>query len=274
MFGYFSAAKRFLKSLSSGRRPGDRGRLIVRVVAREEANALVAAEIAALIRARTAAGKPCVLGLATGSTPTGIYAELVRLHREENLSFANVVTFNLDEYLPMGPEEPQSYHRFMHEHLFDHVDLRPGNTHLPDGMVPVGQVTDACAMYERQIREAGWVDIQLLGIGRTGHIGFNEPGSAADSRTRLVDLHETTRLDAARDFSGEANVPRTAVTMGVATILEARQVILMAFGEAKAAVVARAVEGPVTSAVPASFLQTHPNTMVVLDEPAATGLAR
>ena len=205
----------------------------------EEASAAVAAQIAALIRARAGEAKPCVLGLATGSTPTRVYDELVRLHREEGLCFKNVITFNLDEYYPMKPDALQSYVRFMREHLFDHVDIRPENVHVPDGTVPPEQVAAYCQRYEEQIREAGGIDLQLLGIGRTGHVGFNEPGSGTASRTRLITLDHVTRIDAASDFFGEENVPRSAITMGVGTILDARHIILMAWGEGKAAVVKR-----------------------------------
>jgi glucosamine-6-phosphate deaminase len=250
-------------------------RIPTRVCAQaEQASAAVADEIAVLVRQRAADKKPCVLGLATGSTPIGVYAELVRLHREEGLSLANVVTFNLDEYFPMQPFELQSYRRFMREHLFDLVDIRPENARVPDGTIPVEQVADYCRTYEQQIKAAGGLDLQLLGIGRTGHIGFNEPGSPADSRTRLIALDRVTRMDAASDFFGEEHVPRRAITMGVGTILESRRIIMMAFGEGKAAVVAQAVEGPVTQTVAASFLQNHPNALVVLDEAAAASLTR
>ena len=183
-----------------------------------------------------------MLGLATGSTPVGVYDELIRLHKEEGLSFPNVVTFNLDEYYPMQPDELQSYHRFMHEHLFDHIDIPPENVHIPDGTLPLEQVHEYCQRYEQQINEAGGIDLQMLGIGRTGHVGFNEPGSGRDSRTRLITLDRVTRMDAASDFFGEENVPRKAITMGVGTILDARRVILMAWGEGKAPVIAQAVE--------------------------------
>ncbi len=240
-----------------------------------DASIAVAHEIANLIRSRAADGKNCVLGLATGSTPVGVYDELVRLHREEGLSFANVVTFNLDEYFPMQPNELQSYVRFMDEHLFDLVDIdRDNNVHIPDGTLPAEQVADFCAKYEQAIADAGGIDIQLLGIGRTGHIGFNEPGSGSNSRTRLITLDQVTRTDAASDFFGEENVPRRAITMGVGTILDARQVIMLAFGEHKAPIVARAVEGDITSAVAASFLQEHRDAQVVLDSAAADKLTR
>jgi glucosamine-6-phosphate deaminase len=240
----------------------------------EKASAAVAAEIAELIRRRTAEGKTCVLGLATGSTPTGVYAELIRLHKEQGLSFQNVVTFNLDEYFPMQPNEIQSYRRFMREHLFDHIDIKPENCNVPDGTLPIEQVADYCREYEQKIAAMGGLDLQLLGIGRTGHIGFNEPGSGSESRTRLITLDRVTRLDAAGDFFGEQYVPRRAITMGVGTILEARRVIMMAFGEGKAPIIAQAVEGPVTAVVAASFLQNHENAAVVLDEAASAQLTR
>jgi glucosamine-6-phosphate deaminase len=240
----------------------------------EDANIAVALEMATLIRERAASGRRCVLGLATGSTPTGVYAELVRLHKEQGLSFANVISFNLDEYLPMRPDELQSYRRFMREHLFDHIDIAPGDAHVPDGTVPIQDVSAYCRSYEQQIRDAGGLDLQLLGIGRTGHIGFNEPGSGSDSRTRMITLDKVTRMDAASDFFGEEHVPRRAITMGVGTILEARRIIMMAFGEGKAYIVARAVEGEVTPVVAASFLQNHPNAQVILDEAAAASLVR
>jgi glucosamine-6-phosphate deaminase len=239
-----------------------------------EASRAVAAEIAALIRARAAAGRRCVLGLPTGATPVGVYAELARLHREERLSFAGVTTFNLDEYYPIEPDELQSYHRFMREHLFDHVDIPPEQVHIPDGTVPPERVHDYARAYEEAIAAAGGLDLQLLGIGRTGHIGFNEPGSARESRTRLITLDRVTRRDAASDFFGLEQVPRRAITMGVGTILAARRVLLLAFGEHKAPIVAEAVEGPVTPKVAASFLQEHPDASVVLDEAAAAELTR
>jgi glucosamine-6-phosphate deaminase len=238
------------------------------------ASRAVAQEIADLIRGKAMLGQRCVLGLATGSTPTGVYAELVRMHREEGLSFSNVVTFNLDEYYPMKPEELQSYHRFMNEHLFNHVDVDRKNIHIPSGTVPLEDLAEQCAEYEREIRVAGGIDLQILGIGRTGHIGFNEPGSPRESRTRPIVLDYITRHDAAQDFFGLWNVPRKAITMGVESIMSARRVILMAWGEHKANVIKRAVEGEVTSQVAASFLQLHPNARIVLDPSAATELTR
>ncbi|MCA8833069.1 glucosamine-6-phosphate deaminase [Hymenobacter pini] len=240
----------------------------------EQASVAVAHQIADLIRQRAAENRSCVLGLATGSTPTRLYEELVRLHREEGLSFQNVVTFNLDEYYPTAPDSLQSYVRFMHEYLFDHIDIRPENVHIPDGTLPQEQVAAFCRRYEEQIREAGGVDLQVLGIGRTGHIGFNEPGSGAASRTRLITLDHITRTDAASDFYGEENVPRRAITMGVGTILEARHIVLLAWGEGKAAVVKRMVEGEMTDSVPATYLQQHPQVQVILDEAAGAELTR
>lgn len=240
----------------------------------KDASHYVAHQIADLIRQRTEAGKMCVLGLATGSTPTSVYEELVRLHREEGLSFRNVVTFNLDEYFPMQPEALQSYVRFMREHLFDHVDILPENVHIPNGVQPQENVAEYCRNYEQAIVDVGGIDIQLLGVGRTGHIGFNEPGSGRESRTRLITLDKVTRRDAASDFFGEEHVPLRAITMGVGTILEARQIYLMAFGEGKASIIAQAIEGEVSKSIAASFLQEHPNSKIVMDEAAAEKLTR
>lgn len=234
----------------------------------------VAAEIAECIRHREKEGKPAVLGLSTGSTPVPVYRELIRLHREEGLSFRHVVTFNLDEYYPLSRNHRESYWRFMQDQLFDHIDILPENVHLPDGEVTREEAFDHCREYEERIAAAGGIDIQLLGIGRTGHIGFNEPGSGAESRTRLVTLDATTRRDAARDFLGESNVPRYAITMGVGTILEARRIILMAWGRNKAAVVAGALEQKPSDHLPASYLQAHKNTAFILDEAAASALTR
>jgi glucosamine-6-phosphate deaminase len=238
------------------------------------ASRAVAAEIAALIRQRHAEKRPVVLGLATGSTPVSLYAELVRLHREEGLSFANVTTFNLDEYYPLSPEHAQSYRSFMRRHLFDHVDLDPARTHLPSGTVAKHEVDAHCAAYEAAIRAAGGIDFQILGIGRTGHIGFNEPGSPRHSLTRLVTLDPLTRRDAAGDFGGIDSTPRHALTMGVRSILDARRVVLMAWGQHKAEIVRTAIEGEVNAHVSASFLQEHPAALYVLDPAAAGALTR
>ncbi|HEY0946038.1 MAG TPA: glucosamine-6-phosphate deaminase [Opitutaceae bacterium] len=234
----------------------------------------VAAEIAALIRARQREGRDVVLGLATGSTPVSVYAELVRLHREAGLSFGNVTTFNLDEYYGLPPEHEQSYRHFMRQHLFDHVDLASERTHVPDGMVAKSAVDAFCADYEEMIRKAGGIDFQILGIGRTGHIGFNEPGSQRRSITRLVALDPLTRRDAAGDFGGDEHTPHQAITMGVRTIMNARRVVLMAWGQHKAGIVRAAVEGEVTPHVTASFLQEHEHVTFVLDEAAAGSLTR
>lgn len=234
----------------------------------------LAAEIAALIRRKEAAGERAVLGLATGSTPVRLYRELIRLHQEEGLSFANVLTFNLDEYYGLERSHPESYWQFMQQQLFSHLDLPAENIHLPDGTVPRSEVYAHCREYEAAIEAAGGIDLQILGIGRTGHIGFNEPGSGAESRTRLVTLDSLTRRDAARDFLGEANVPRYAITMGVGTILAAKQVVLLAWGEAKAEVLAAAVEQPPSATLPASFLQQHPDVRFVVDAAAASELTR
>lgn len=235
---------------------------------------LVAARIAALMRGRAAAGRHAVLGLATGSTPIGVYRELIRLHRDEGLSFANVVTFNLDEYWPMPVESVHSYHRFMWENFFAHVDIDRANVHVPDGTLPRRAVDGWCAAYEQAIRDAGGIDFQLLGIGKTGHIGFNEPGSGAQSRTRLIHLDNVTRRDAAADFFGEEHVPKEAITMGVATILEAREIAIIATGEHKSRIVRRAVEGEISVEVAATFLQRHPNTTCYVDAAAAAELTR
>lgn len=230
----------------------------------------VALQIADLVRTKPDA----VIGLATGGTPIGVYREVIRLHREDGLSFARVRTFNLDEYLPMAPDGPQSYRRFMQEHLFNHIDIAFENTHVPDGRArPVEEIHADCEAYEAAIAAAGGLDLQVLGIGRTGHIGFNEPGSGAQTRTRLVALDSVTRGDAAGEFFGLENVPARAITMGVGTILSAKTLILMASGARKAAIVAEALEGKITSKVPASFVREHPDATFWLDEAAAAELS-
>lgn len=239
-----------------------------------EAAAALACEVRDLILTRRAAGRPTVLGLATGSTPVPFYRELIRLHKEEALSFHDVITFNLDEYYGLERTHRESYFRFMQEQLFAHIDLQPDNIHLPDGTVPLDEVFAHCAAYEAAIETAGGVDLQILGIGRTGHIGFNEPGSSRDSLTRLLPLDPLTRLDAAADFLGEENVPRFAITMGVGTILRARKLVMMAWGGNKAGIIAKAIEGPETEAVSASFLQSHPDARAFLDKGASNALTR
>ncbi len=238
------------------------------------ASLAVAERIAELIRERAGAGRKCVLGLATGSTPVSVYDQLVRMHKEDGLSFANVVSFNLDEYYPMDPRELQSYVRFMREHLFDHVDIPDDQWNVPDGTVSREEVDAYAKTYEQSIVDAGGIDLQLLGIGRTGHIGFNEPGSGPNTTTRLVTLDHMTVTDAASDFFGEENVPRKAITMGVGTILDAREIVLMAWGEGKARVIRETVQGTVTDAIPATYLQRHPNATIMLDEAAAARMTR
>jgi len=233
----------------------------------------VALMIESLIRQNNSAGRPTVLGLATGSTPVGLYRELIRLHKETGLDFSRVVTFNLDEYYPMGGDDPHSYRRWMQETFFNHVNIKPQNIHIPDGTVKPDEVEDFCAAYEQKIRRAGGIDLQILGIGRTGHIGFNEPGSTRHCRTRMVTLDSVTRRDASSSFFGEQNVPMQALTMGCGTILEARKIVLLAFGEHKASIVRRALEEEMNEAISASFLQKHPDATFILDQGAASDLA-
>src|SRR5690348_4823150 len=255
--------------------PRDRERLgTVIVPDHDDLVPLIADRIAEVLRRETAAKGHCVLGLATGSTPIGIYQELIRRHQAGRLDFSRVVTFNLDEYYPMPPDSPHSYRRYMWENLFKHVNVDPAHVHIPDGGVPREKLAEHCAAYERAIRAAGGIDFQILGVGKTGHIGFNEPGSPAASRTRLVTLDTVTRKDAAADFFGEDNVPREAITMGVATILEAREIALVATGEHKAAIVQREVEGDASPDIAATYLQEHPDATVYLDLAAAADLAR
>ena len=240
----------------------------------EEACMAAAMEIAALVKSKQASGERAVLGLATGSTPRKVYAALVRMHRENGLSFKNVVTFNLDEYYSLAPDALQSYHRFMNENLFSHIDISRENCFLPDGLVAPDQIKQHCEEYEKKIESFGGIDLQLLGIGRNGHIGFNEPGSHVASVTRLITLDQSTRFDAAYDFGNLANVPRKAITMGVGSILQAKRVILLAWGERKSGIIRQAIEGPVTEFVPASYLQGHQNVEFMLDETAAAELTR
>ncbi len=234
---------------------------------------LVALEMATLIKEKQSLGQQCVLGLATGSTPIGLYAELVKLHKEEGLSFKNVVTFNLDEYYTIERDAFQSYWSFMHRHLFNHVDILPENINIPNGELPKEGIKQYCRQYEETIEKAGGIDLQILGIGNNGHIGFNEPGSSLFSITRLVTLENSTRIANARDFQGISQVPRMAITMGISTILKAKKVILMAWGN-KSAIVAESVEGIVTEQVPASILQQHHDCTFVIDELASGDLTR
>ncbi|MDP2061093.1 MAG: glucosamine-6-phosphate deaminase, partial [Flavobacteriaceae bacterium] len=240
----------------------------------DEGSVIVAQEIASLIREKQQKGKKFILGLATGSSPIKVYEELVRMHREEGLSFQNVITFNLDEYFPMQKSDMQSYYYFMHEHLFNHVDINPENIHIPDGTVSQEELYQYCIDYEMQIKEAGGLDFQLLGIGRTGHVGFNEPGSHFNSSTRVITLDHITRVDAAPSFLGINNVPRKAITMGIGSIRKAKRIVLMAWGSNKASIIKETIEGEVSSEVPATYLQHHNNTTFVLDEGAAADLTR
>jgi glucosamine-6-phosphate deaminase len=240
----------------------------------DQASRSVAKEIAQLIREKQKEGNSAILGLATGSSPKKVYAELIRLHKEEGLSFENVISFNLDEYYPMVPSAPQSYHRFMKENLFDHVDIPKNQYHVPDGTIAMDSIKSFCESYEKKINEAGGLDFQLLGIGRNGHIGFNEPGSHIDSITRLITLDFTTRSDAGLDFGGIANVPRKAITLGVKKIMQAKRIVLIAWGEHKSPIIRQTVEGPVAEHIPASYLQGHSNAQIVMDESCAAGLSR
>ncbi len=252
----------------------NRERVPLVIVEYDAIAARLARRIAEIIQQRRAEGSHAVLGLATGSTPIGIYRELIRMHREEGLDFSDVVTFNLDEYYPMKPDSIHSYHRYMWENLFSHINIRPENVHIPRGDVPRERVDEECVAYEEAIRAAGGIDLQLLGIGKTGHIGFNEPGSGIDSRTRRIALDTVTRRDAAADFFGEDNVPTEAITMGVATIMEAREIALVATGEHKSEIVRRAVEGEPDPDVAATYLQEHANAVFYLDPAAAAELTR
>jgi glucosamine-6-phosphate deaminase len=214
----------------------------------------------------------CVLGLATGSTPLGLYRELIRRHREEGLDFSQVTTFNLDEYVGLGPTHPQSYRHFMQEHLFQHLNINSTRTNVPDGRALDFEIF--CRQYEQRIVDCGGIDLQVLGIGADGHIAFNEPGSSLGSRTRLKSLASETIRDNARFFGSEEAVPRLAVTMGVGTILESRRCLLLATGSGKATAIRDTVEGPITAQVTASALQLHREVIVVVDEAAAGLLAR
>lgn len=240
----------------------------------KEASVLVAHEIANLIQRKEELGEPCILGLATGSSPIKVYEELVRLHKEEGLSFANVVTFNLDEYYPMDKSNIQSYHHFMHEHLFDHVDILAENINIPDGNVSSEELQQYCIDYEMKIKSYGGLDFQLLGIGRTGHIGFNEPGSHINSGTRSITLDHLTRVDAAPAFLGIDNVPRKAITMGIGTVRNAKRIVLLGWGISKADILKNTIEGEISSQVPATYLQEHSNTTFVLDSEASSELTR
>ncbi len=234
----------------------------------------VARRITDLIISKQEKGENAILGLATGVTPIGVYREMVRIHKEEGISFKNVITFNLDEYFPMKPTSPQSYVSFMKENLFDHIDIDMAKVHIPDGTLKIEEIPAFCLDYEKKITELGGLDLQILGIGRTGHIGFNEPGSAPNSGTRLVTLDDLTRRDASRDFGGKQNVPTKAITMGIGTIFKAREIILMAWNIKKASIIKKAVEGEISSEVPATYLQLSEHVEFILDQDAASDLTR
>jgi len=239
-----------------------------------EGSLFAAKKIADLIKEKQAKKEKCVLGLATGSTPKTLYEELVRLHKEEGLSFKNVISFNLDEYYPIDHDAIQSYNSYMQRHLFEHIDIDPKNIHIPNGELPKEQVKAHCAGYEKMIEDAGGIDLQVLGIGNNGHIGFNEPGSSIHSRTRLITLENSTRLANSYEFANISEVPRMALTMGISTIMKAKQIVLLAWGPGKAPVIQRSVEGHVTEQVPASLLQQHHECSFIVDEAAAAELTR
>jgi glucosamine-6-phosphate deaminase len=240
----------------------------------KQGSVFIAQEIAGIIRRKQAEGKNCVLGLATGSSPKTVYAELVRMHREEGLSFKNVISFNLDEYYPLDNDALQSYNRYMGEQLFNHVDIDPKNINIPNGEWPKEEIKKYCAEYEALIETSGGIDVQILGIGNNGHIGFNEPGSSRFSRTRLVTLENSTRIANSFEFANISQVPRMAVTMGIDTIMKARKIYLMGWGPMKAPVIQKAVEENVTEQIPASLLQQHNDAIFVVDEMAAAELTR
>ncbi len=232
----------------------------------------ISEEAARVVKERLLEKPDLVLGLATGSTPLGLYKELVRMHREEGLSFKKVRTFNLDEYYGLSPDHPQSYHYFMNANLFSQIDIDLANTHIPDGLAK--NVGKYCLEYEEKIEKCGGIDLQILGIGRDGHIGFNEPGSSLASRTRIKTLEEQTVKDNSRFFKSIDEVPRYAITTGVGTVMDSKEIILLASGKNKAGIIAKAIEGPVTSQITASILQVHPQVIAILDEEATSSLKR
>ncbi len=240
----------------------------------DEGSICVANEIADLINSKQAENKRCILGLATGSSPIRVYEELVRMHREEGLSFTNVVTFNLDEYYPMDISSIHSYYYFMHQHLFDHIDINPENINIPSGTVSSEELHQYCIDYDLKIKDYGGLDFQLLGIGRTGHIGFNEPGSHYNSGTRSITLDHITRVDAAPSFLGIDNVPKKAITMGIGTVKKAKRIVLLGWGNNKASILKETIEDEISSEVPATYLQEHNNTTFVLNEEASQELTR
>lgn len=236
----------------------------------DDASVYVADRIAQLVKLKQEQGQFAILGLATGSTPKGVYRELVRMHQNEGLSFQNVITFNLDEYYPMHPIDNQSYMAFMKQHLFDHIDIPSHHIHVPDGTLALHEIQNYCDLYERKIADFGGLDMQLLGIGRSGHIGFNEPGSLQTSLTRLVQLAAITREDASADFGGQDKVPTQAITMGIQTIVQAKQILLLALSESKAEIIKKAIKGEMSSAIPATFLQQLTHVEYILDQKSAS----
>ena len=239
-----------------------------------EGSIVIANYIANLVLEKQRKNEKCVLGLATGSSPLSIYKELIRMHKEDGLSFHNVITFNLDEYYPISKDSNQSYYYFMHDNLFDSIDIKPENINIPNGEIDQKDLRSHCISYEKKIKKLGGIDLQILGIGRTGHIGFNEPGSHLNSQTRTITLHHLTRFDASSSFNGIENVPRKAITMGINTILDAKKIILMAWGSYKAEIIQKAVEGEISDNIPTTYLQNHKNTTLILDNEAASELTR
>lgn len=239
-----------------------------------EASLLIAREICDLIKSKQEKKKNCVIGFATGSSPTKVYQEIIRIHNEESLSFYNVIAFNLDEYFPIEKDDNNSYHHFMNENLFDHIDIPKENINIPSGEISEKEIKKFCSSYEKKIDKNGGIDIQLLGIGRTGHIGFNEPGSHFNSTTRLITLDHTTRFDASKSFNGIENVPSKALTMGIRTIFNAKRIIIMAWGIQKSHIVKKSVENNIKSLIPTTYLQNHKNTTLVLDKECSSELTR
>ena len=239
-----------------------------------EASLLIAREICDLIKSKQEKKKNCVIGFATGSSPTNVYQEIIRIHKEESLSFYNVIAFNLDEYYPIEKDDNNSYHHFMNENLFDHIDIPKENINIPSGEISEKEIKKFCSSYEKKIDKNGGIDIQLLGIGRTGHIGFNEPGSHFNSITRLITLDHTTRFDASKSFNGIENVPSKALTMGIRTIFNSKRIIMMAWGIQKSHIVKKSVENNITSLIPTTYLQNHKNTTLVLDKECSSELTR
>ena len=239
-----------------------------------DGSAFVAKQVADFIREKQKKNEKCILGLATGSTPKSFYKELVRLHKDEKLSFKNVITFNLDQYYPIDNNALQSYQRYMRVNLFDHIDINPKNIHIPNGEINKENIKEHCREYEKMIKDAGGIDLQILGIGNNGHIGFNEPGSGIYSKTRLITLDNSTRIANSYEFANISQVPRLAITMGISTILRSKKIILMAWGSGKAPVIKKAAEDDDTEHVPASLLQNHDDVTFVADEGAASELTR